>query len=268
MSKTFAQMQADSLAEYRTWHPFTDDPLDRLRHYLSGSVDEHDKNGSRRVLTASGNIDPDNPWTGVTIADLRAIAAELTDYRDAVATTGDETPVTEDVVDHLDAEARAFLNNYLKITRSENVYDVEGIIAELAELGVDDFSTLDAVKWMAILNRHPALKPDDVVEIAIGGRNPRTRRVTAEVRDALRRGERERVDWSTDPVSLRPSDTDAELIEKMIEHYERALNAARGQQKVSGSVQVTYSESVEHEGKQYVVTAVWPPVRREQVLGY
>ncbi len=63
-------------ARVESWPPFTDDPVDRLRHTLSAFEECGD---TQRVLTASyGVLHPGagpQSWSGITYGDLRAILA-------------------------------------------------------------------------------------------------------------------------------------------------------------------------------------------------
>ncbi len=84
MGKNWEQMMSDALDEYRSWHPFTADPLDRLIHHLSGATASDED----RALYTTSNVDPENAWTGVTFGDLRKIAGELVAAREQIGLQG------------------------------------------------------------------------------------------------------------------------------------------------------------------------------------
>jgi len=62
----------DAKARKEYGDPPGDDPVERLRHTLAVFSDSNDETV---VLTATGQVYLDAPWTGLTMADLRALLA-------------------------------------------------------------------------------------------------------------------------------------------------------------------------------------------------
>lgn len=56
--------------------PFTDDPVDRLRHTLAAYPNEA---GDAWAISATSNFVPDHRRTGLTWGDLRSLLARLDD---------------------------------------------------------------------------------------------------------------------------------------------------------------------------------------------
>ena len=64
----------DAADEVAQFPPFSDDPVDRLRHTLAAFADTPD---DRQLVTATANVPGMPEWTGLTWGDLRALLAKL-----------------------------------------------------------------------------------------------------------------------------------------------------------------------------------------------